>query len=41
MINGSLIKDETTIIKQIIDILLNQEERIYSCIYKLLIMLYE
>jgi len=40
MINGSLIKDETTIIKQIIDILLNQE-RIYSCIYKLLIMLYE
>jgi len=37
MINWSLIKDENTIIKQIIDMLLNQ---IYSCIYKLLINVY-
>jgi len=37
MINWSLIKDENTIIKQIIDMLLNKEEIIYSCIYKLLI----
>jgi len=40
MINWSLIKDENKIIKQIIDMLLNQEESIYSCIYKLLINVY-
>jgi len=40
MINVSLIKDENTIIKQIIDKLLNREESIYSCIYKLLINVY-
>jgi len=40
MINWSLIKDENTIIKQIIDMLLNQEESIYSCIFKLLINVY-
>jgi len=40
MINCSLIKDENTIIKQIRDMLLNQEESIYSCIYELLINVY-
>jgi len=40
MINSSLIKDEKTIITQIINMLLNQEESIYSCIYKLLINVY-
>jgi len=30
--------DENTIIKQIIDLLLNQEESIYNCIYKLQLM---
>jgi len=39
MINSSLIKDENTIITHI-DMLLNQEESIYSCIYKLLINVY-
>jgi len=39
-IHWSLIKDENTIIIQIIDLLLNQEESIYSCIYKLLINVY-
>jgi len=40
MINWSLINYENTIIKQIKDMLLNQEERIYSCIYKLRINVY-
>jgi len=40
MINLSLMKDENTIIKQIIDMLLNEEESIYSCIYELLINVY-
>jgi len=40
MINRSLRKDENTIIKQIIEKLLNQEECIYCCIYKLLINVY-
>jgi len=40
MIHLSLIKNENTIIKQIINMLLNQEESIYSCIYKLLINVY-
>jgi len=40
MINWSLVKEnaiKNTVIKQIIDMLLNQEENIYSCIYKMLI----
>jgi len=37
IINWSVTKYENTIIKRIIDILINQEESIYSCIYKLLI----
>jgi len=32
MINSSLIKDEKTIITKIINMLLNQEQSIYSCI---------
>jgi len=40
MINYSLIKDEKTIIKQIIDTLLNQEESIYSSFHKLLTKVY-
>jgi len=37
MINRSLIKYENIIIKHIIEMLINQEQSIYSCIYKLLI----
>jgi len=40
MINCSLTKYENTIIKRIIDMLINQEKSIYSCIYKLLINVY-
>jgi len=40
MINWSLIKYENTIIKHIIDMLINQEQIIYRCIYKLLINVY-
>jgi len=37
IINWSLTKYENTIIKRIIDMLINQEDIIYSFIYKLLI----
>jgi len=40
MINWLFINDENTIIKQIIDMLLYQEESMYSCIYKLLVNVY-
>jgi len=38
IINWSLTKYDNTIIKQIMDVLINQEKSIYCCIYKLLIM---
>jgi len=40
MINWSLIKYENTFIKHIIDMLINQEQSIYRCIYKLLTNVY-
>jgi len=40
IINWSLIKYENTIIKRIIDMLINQEESFCICIYKLLINVY-
>ncbi len=40
MVNLSLINYEDTIVKHIIDILINQGQSIYNCIYKLLTTVY-